>query len=147
MEKHVVAVKTVEERTDLSTGIVYRKRIATCQNVIPHFLRQISVLKVSEVYLEEESWLNMQERIMSMKTQCLTWTQYATLKEESVFRESLENPNWTEFIQKGKVSIKGAGLLNCFLEVFAQTFLNQGVKKGISIMEKLLQEQFGSPFL
>ncbi|XP_042309772.1 PRELI domain-containing protein 2 [Sceloporus undulatus] len=147
MEKHVVAVKTVEEKTDSSTGIIYRKRIATCQNVIPHILRKISILKVSEVYLEEESWLNMQERIMSMKTRCLTWTEYATLKEESVFRESLENPNWTEFIQKGRISIKGAGLLNCFLEVFAQTFLNQGVKRGISIMEKLLQEQFGSPFL
>ncbi|XP_044310263.1 PRELI domain-containing protein 2 [Varanus komodoensis] len=147
LEKNVLAVKTVEEKTDLSTGVIYRRRIATCQNVIPQILRQISVLKVSEVYLEEESWLNTQERIMSMKTRCLTWTEYATLKEESVFRESLENPNWTEFIQKGRVSIKGTGLLNCFLEVFAQTFLNQGVKKSISIMEKLLQEQFGSPFL
>ncbi|XP_062976730.1 PRELI domain-containing protein 2 isoform X1 [Elgaria multicarinata webbii] len=147
MEKHVKAVKTVEEKTDLSTGIIYRKRIATCQNVIPQILRKISVLKVPEVYLEEESWLNMQERIMSMKTRCLTWTEYASLKEESIFRESSENPNWTEFIQKGRISIKGAGLLNCFLEVFAQTFLNQGVKKSISIMEKLLQEQCGSPFL
>ncbi|KAH0629740.1 hypothetical protein JD844_012056 [Phrynosoma platyrhinos] len=94
MEKHVIAVKTVEEKTDSSTGIIYRRRIATCQNVIPHILRKSSILKVSEVYLEEESWLNMQERIMSMKTHCLTWTEYATLKEESVFRESLENPNW-----------------------------------------------------
>uniref|UniRef100_A0A8D2Q3M3 PRELI domain containing 2 n=1 Tax=Varanus komodoensis TaxID=61221 RepID=A0A8D2Q3M3_VARKO len=93
LEKNVLAVKTVEEKTDLSTGVIYRRRIATCQNVIPQILRQISVLKVSEVYLEEESWLNTQERIMSMKTRCLTWTEYATLKEESVFRESLENPN------------------------------------------------------
>ncbi|XP_062976732.1 PRELI domain-containing protein 2 isoform X2 [Elgaria multicarinata webbii] len=138
---------TLGRGKDLSTGIIYRKRIATCQNVIPQILRKISVLKVPEVYLEEESWLNMQERIMSMKTRCLTWTEYASLKEESIFRESSENPNWTEFIQKGRISIKGAGLLNCFLEVFAQTFLNQGVKKSISIMEKLLQEQCGSPFL
>ncbi|XP_048344018.1 PRELI domain-containing protein 2 isoform X2 [Sphaerodactylus townsendi] len=146
MEKHVTAVKTVEEKTDLSTGIIYRRRIATCQNVIPQILRKLSVLKVSDVYLEEESWLNMQERIMSMKTRCLTWSQYASLKEESVFRESLENPNWTEFIQKGNISIKGAGLLNCLLEAFGQTFLNQGAKKGIAIMESLLQELYGSPF-
>ncbi|EMP40906.1 Glutaredoxin domain-containing cysteine-rich protein 2 [Chelonia mydas] len=153
---------------------------------------QVSVLKVSDIYLEEESWLNMQERNMVMKSHCLTWTQYASLSEESVFRESLENPNcsplqanggcgkqrgprdvlaaascsphwpgtvncsqwepqlaepvdaavppcvalsgllglkWTEFIQKGRISITGAGLLNCVLEAFAQTFLNQGVKK------------------
>nr|XP_056720678.1 PRELI domain-containing protein 2 [Euleptes europaea]XP_056720685.1 PRELI domain-containing protein 2 [Euleptes europaea] len=146
MEKHVTAVKTVEEKMDLSTGIIYRRRIATCQNVIPQILRKLSILKVSDVYLEEESWLNMQERIMSMKTRCLTWTQYASLKEESVFRESLENPNWTEFIQKGSISIKGAGLLNCLLEAFARTFLNQGAKKGITIMESLLQELYGSPF-
>lgn len=58
------------------------------------YIWQISILKISEVYLEEESWLNMQERMMSMKSHCLTWTEYATLKEESVFRESSENPNW-----------------------------------------------------
>ncbi|XP_034635354.1 PRELI domain-containing protein 2 [Trachemys scripta elegans] len=146
MEKHVTAIKTLEEKTDLSTGIIYRRRIATCQNVIPGILRKVSVLKVSDIYLEEESWLNMQERNMVMKSHCLTWTQYASLSEESVFRESLENPNWTEFIQKGRISITGAGLLNCVLEAFAQTFLNQGVKKGIRIMETLLQEQCGCPF-
>ncbi|KFP57449.1 PRELI domain-containing protein 2, partial [Cariama cristata] len=160
MEKHVMAVETVEEKTDLSTGIIYRRRIAMCQNVIPEILRksyplrlvmlssdssvsQVSLLKVPNIYLEEESWLNMQKRNMAMKTHCLTWTQYASLSEESVFRESLENPNWTDFTQKGIISVTGAGLLNCVLEAFAQSFLKQGVKKGIKIMETLLQEQCG----
>ncbi|KAM6379913.1 PRELI domain-containing protein 2 isoform 3-T3 [Pluvialis apricaria] len=93
MEKHVTAVETVEEKTDLSTGIIYRRRIATCRNVIPEILRKVSVLKVPDIYLEEESWLNMEKRNMAMKSHCLTWTQYASLSEESVFRESLENPN------------------------------------------------------
>ncbi|KFM12126.1 PRELI domain-containing protein 2, partial [Aptenodytes forsteri] len=149
MEKHVTAVETVEEKTDLSTGIIYRKRIATCQNVIPEILRKVTicreihVLKVPDIYLEEESWLNTQKRNMAMKTHCLTWTQYASLSEESVFRESLENPNWTDFTQKGRISVTGAGLLNCVLEAFAQSFLKQGVKKSIKIMETLLQEQCG----
>ncbi|XP_068265479.1 PRELI domain-containing protein 2 isoform X3 [Nyctibius grandis] len=93
MEKHVTAVETVEEKTDSSTGIIYRRRIAKCQNVIPEILRKVSVLKVPDIYMEEESWLNMQKRNMAMKTHCLTWTQYASLSEESVFRESSENPN------------------------------------------------------
>ncbi|NXL29286.1 PRLD2 protein, partial [Glaucidium brasilianum] len=119
---------------DLSTGIIYRRRIATCRNVIPEILRkssvsQVSVLKVSNIHLEEESWLNMQKRNMAMKTHCLTWTQYASLSEESVFRESLENPDWTDFTQKGRISVMGAGLLNCVLEGFALSFLKQGVKK------------------
>uniref|UniRef100_A0A8B9TD44 PRELI domain containing 2 n=1 Tax=Anas platyrhynchos TaxID=8839 RepID=A0A8B9TD44_ANAPL len=129
MDKHVMAVETVEEKTDLSTGIVYRRRIATCKNVIPEILRKVSALKVPNIHLEEESWLNMQKRNMSMKTHCLTWTQYASLSEESVFRESLENPNWTDFTQKGRISVTGAGLLNRVLEAFAQSFLKQGVKK------------------
>ncbi|NXN38535.1 PRLD2 protein, partial [Rhinoptilus africanus] len=135
MEKHVTAVETVEEKTDLSTGIIYRRRIATCQNVIPEILRKVTifweifVLKVPDIYLEEESWLNMEKRNMAMRSHCLTWTQYASLSEESVFKESLENPNWTDFTQKGRISVTGAGLLNCVLEAFAQSFLKQGVKK------------------
>uniref|UniRef100_A0A8C8A886 PRELI domain containing 2 n=1 Tax=Otus sunia TaxID=257818 RepID=A0A8C8A886_9STRI len=111
MEKHVMVVETVEEKTDLSTGIIYRRRIATCRNVIPEILRKVT------------------KRNMAMKTHCLTWTQYASLSEESVFRESLENPDWTDFTQKGRVSVTGAGLLNCVLEAFARSFLKQGVKK------------------
>ncbi|XP_053320677.1 PRELI domain-containing protein 2 [Spea bombifrons] len=146
LEKHVTDVKTVEEKNDPATGIVYRKRIATCNNVIPSFLRKFSIMKISNVYLEEESWLDMKKRVMTLKTRCLTWAQYASLKEESMYRESTENSNWTEFTQKGFISITGAGLLNCVLETFAQAFLKQGAKKSISIMETILQERCGSPF-
>uniref|UniRef100_A0A9L0T7E2 PRELI domain containing 2 n=1 Tax=Equus caballus TaxID=9796 RepID=A0A9L0T7E2_HORSE len=145
MDKNVISVKIVEEKRDVSTGIIYRKRIAICQNVIPEMLRKVSILKVPSIQLEEESWLNPQERNMAMRSHCLTWTQYASMKEESVFRESTENPNWTEFIQRGRISITGAGFLNYILETFASTFLRQGAQKGIRIMEMLLKEQCGAP--
>ncbi|XP_007473887.1 PRELI domain-containing protein 2 [Monodelphis domestica] len=145
MDKNVIAVRIVEERTDASTGIIYRKRIAICQNVIPEILRKVSILKVPNILLEEESWLNLQERNMTIRSHCLTWTQYASMNEDSVFRESLENPNWTEFIQRGRISITGAGFLNYILETFARTFLKQGAQKGIRIMETLLKEQCGTP--
>ncbi|KAM9106486.1 PRELI domain-containing protein 2 isoform X2 [Balaenoptera ricei] len=145
MDKNVISVKIVEEKKDVSTGIIYRKRIAVCQNVVPEILRKVNILKVPNVQLEEESWFNPQERNMAIRSHCLTWTQYASMKEESVFRESMENPNWTEFIQKGRISITGAGFLNCVLETFASTFLRQGAQKGIRIMEMLLKEQCGAP--
>ncbi|DAA27328.1 TPA: PRELI domain containing 2-like [Bos taurus] len=129
MDKNVISVKIVEERKDVSTGIIYRKRIAVCQNVVPEILRKVNILKVPNIQLEEESWFNPQERNMAIRSHCLTWTQYASMKEESVFRESTENPNWTEFIQKGRISITGAGFLNCVLESFARSFLRQGVQK------------------
>ncbi|XP_075397879.1 PRELI domain-containing protein 2 isoform X2 [Tenrec ecaudatus] len=145
MDKNVISVKTVEEKIDISTGIIYRKRIAVCKNVVPEILRKVSILKIPDVQLEEESWLNLQERSMAIQSHCLTWTQYASMKEESVFRESVENPNWTEFIQRGRISITGAGFLNCILETFASAFLKQGAQKGMRIMETLLQEQCGAP--
>ncbi|KAM5213910.1 PRELI domain-containing protein 2 isoform 3-T4 [Hipposideros larvatus] len=40
MDKNVISVKTVEEKRDVSTGIIYRKRIAICQNVVPEILRK-----------------------------------------------------------------------------------------------------------
>ncbi|XP_003404871.1 PRELI domain-containing protein 2 isoform X5 [Loxodonta africana] len=157
MDKNVLSVKIVEEKRDVSTGIIYRKRIAVCQNVIPEILRKIlsilvvlywkkvSILKIPSIQLEEESWLNPQERSMAIRSHCLTWTQYASMKEESVFRESVENPNWTEFIQRGRISVTGVGFLNYLLETFASTFLKQGAQKGIRIMEMLLKEQCGAP--
>lgn len=147
MDKNVISVKTVEEKKDESTGLIYRKRIAICQNVVPEILRKVSILKVPDIQLEEESWLSLQKRNMAIRSHCLTWTQYASMREESVFRESVENPNWTEFIQTGRISITGAGFLNCILETFASTFLRQGAQKGIRIMEMLLKEQCGSPLV
>ncbi|MBZ3890387.1 DNA polymerase nu [Sciurus carolinensis] len=40
MDKNVISVKIVEEKIVESTGIIYRKRIAICQNVIPEILRK-----------------------------------------------------------------------------------------------------------
>ncbi|XP_077121950.1 PRELI domain-containing protein 2 isoform X1 [Ranitomeya variabilis] len=155
LEKNVTAVTTVEEQIDPGTGIVYRRRIAICNNIIPSFLRktfsyvlvypQWSILKVPNIYLEEESWLDMKARVMNMKTRCLTWVQYSSMIEESVYQESKHNSNWTEFSQKGTIKITGAGYLNCVLEKFAQTFLKQGAKRSIAVMEKILEEKYGSP--
>ncbi|CAI9556708.1 unnamed protein product, partial [Staurois parvus] len=94
LEKHVTAVKTVEEQSDPETGIVYRRRIATCNNVVPSFLQKWGILKVANIYMEEESWLDMKSRVMTLKSRCLTWAQYASMNEESVYRECEENPNW-----------------------------------------------------
>ncbi|XP_043919963.1 PRELI domain-containing protein 2 [Protopterus annectens] len=146
LEQNITAVRTAEENTDLSTGIIYRRRIATCKNVIPAFLRQISSLKTASIYLEEESWLDKRRRTMSIKSRCLTWAKYATLKEESMFKASQENPNWTEFTQCGSISVTGIGLLNSVFEVFAQAFLNQAGRRSIRIMETILQEKWGHPF-
>ncbi|XP_006631860.3 PRELI domain-containing protein 2 [Lepisosteus oculatus] len=146
LEEHVRGIKTVEEKTDQISGIIYRRRIATCNNVIPKFLRKIHVLNVNDIYLEEESWLDLKHRIMNIKSRCLTWAQYATLHEVSVFRESALNPNWTEFCQQGSINVTGVGKLNRLFEVFAKSFFSEGVKKSVRIMETILEQRFGRPY-
>ncbi|XP_042646137.1 PRELI domain-containing protein 2 [Tyto alba] len=75
---------------NLSMVIIYW-RIATCRNVIPEILRKVSVLKVPDIYLEEESWLNMQKRNRAVKTHCLTWTQYVSEQGVCLQREPRES--------------------------------------------------------
>lgn len=147
LEEHVTGIKTVEEKTDNISGIIYRRKIATCNNVIPKFLRKINFLNVNDVHIEEESWLDMKQRILNIKSRCLTWAQYSTFHEVSVFKQSVENPNWTEFHQKGSIVVTGAGKLNRLCEVFAQAFFNKGVKKSVNIMETILEQRCGRPFL
>lgn len=62
-----------------------------------------------------------------------------------VFWEIMENPDWTELVQRGRISITGAGFLYCILETFASSFLRQGTQKGIRMMEMLLKEQCSAP--
>lgn len=44
----------------------------------------------------------------------------------------------TDFTQKGRISVMGAGLLNCVLEAFAQSFLKQGVRKVSNLLLEFL---------
>ncbi|CAH7013547.1 Prelid2 [Phodopus roborovskii] len=128
MDKNVISVKIVEEKKDESTGLIYRKRIAICQNVVPEMLRKVSILKVPDIQLEEESWLSLQKRNMAIRSHCLTWTQYASMREESVFRESVENPNCTRFHTYGL----------CLLHTYFMLFLVM-----YAVLELALVDQAG----
>ncbi|XP_023698170.1 PRELI domain-containing protein 2 isoform X3 [Paramormyrops kingsleyae] len=106
---------------------------------------QLTVMDVDDVFLEEESWLDLKQKTMNIKSRCLTWTQFATLQEVSVFKESPANPNWTEFFQKGSVTVTGVGRLNRLFELFAQSFFSKGVQKSVQVMETILEQKFGHP--
>ncbi|CAO2624436.1 PRELI domain-containing protein 2 [Lemmus lemmus] len=75
---------------------------------------------------------------MTIQSHCLRRTQYTSMMEKSVFWESVENLNWADFLQRGRISTTGARFLNCILETFESTFLCQGAQEGIRIMKMLL---------
>ncbi|XP_032811560.2 PRELI domain-containing protein 2 isoform X2 [Petromyzon marinus] len=144
-EKMVIGIKTVEERQDGLTGVIYRRKIATCANVLPRFLRQLGALQVDNVRLEEESWLDVQRRVLDVQSRCLTWTHLATMHEQATLHPSPRNPTWTEFVQHGTVAVTGLGSLGRLVEMFAHTFLSQGAKRSVRIMDGLLEERYGCP--
>ncbi|KAI1898365.1 hypothetical protein AGOR_G00071570 [Albula goreensis] len=144
LEENVRDIKTVEEKKDI-TGIIYRRRIATCNNVLPGILRKVHLVNVDDVYLEEESWLDRKQKTMNIRSRCLTWTQLATLQEVSTFRESTANPNWTEFWQTGSVTVTGIGRLNRLFELFAHSFFSRAVRKSVNVMDTILEQRYGCP--
>ncbi|KAJ8352454.1 hypothetical protein SKAU_G00239300 [Synaphobranchus kaupii] len=144
LENHIRDIKTVEEKKDIS-GIIYRRRIATCNNVLPNILQKVNLMNVDDVYMEEESWLDGKQKTMNIQSRCLTWSQYATLQEVSIFTESTANPNWTEFRQMGSISVTGVGRLNRLFEIFAQSFFSRGIKKSVQVMEVILEQRYGHP--
>ncbi|XP_060063292.1 PRELI domain-containing protein 2-like [Ylistrum balloti] len=141
-EKYVQKIDTVEQSFDKDSGVNYKKRIATCHNVVPSVLRLISVLNVKEFLLEEKAWQDAKKRSLYLKSRNLTWCKYANMWEESKFGPSPENPNWTQLKQHGVIDIQGLGAFGRVIEMFAEKFLHAGVKRGLGIMEDLLLERY-----
>ncbi|XP_071113142.1 PRELI domain-containing protein 2-like [Haliotis cracherodii] len=146
-EKFVVRVDTVEHRRDVVHGVNYWKRIAVCANVIPGILRTINVLNEQNFLLEEEAWLDFRKPEFRLQSCNITWSKYAHIWEESTFKPSQDNPKWTVLEQHGVVEVKAFGPFGRVLEMFAQRFLQSGVKRGLRIMEELLQERASKAYI
>nr|XP_032811556.1 PRELI domain-containing protein 2 isoform X4 [Petromyzon marinus] len=106
---------------------------------------KLGALQVDNVRLEEESWLDVQRRVLDVQSRCLTWTHLATMHEQATLHPSPRNPTWTEFVQHGTVAVTGLGSLGRLVEMFAHTFLSQGAKRSVRIMDGLLEERYGCP--
>ncbi|XP_064133821.1 PRELI domain-containing protein 2 isoform X3 [Loxodonta africana] len=119
MDKNVLSVKIVEEKRDVSTGIIYRKRIAVCQNVIPEILRKHpggTILEKGEHF--KDTQYPVRRGIMAQSS-----------GKKHGYTESLPYMD-TIRIHEGRVCLPG----KCGKS-----------KLGIRIMEMLLKEQCGAP--
>ncbi|XP_022111174.1 PRELI domain-containing protein 2-like isoform X2 [Acanthaster planci] len=139
-EQNVICMKTVEERIDEEKDVEYKRRIATCRNVLPSIFKKIQLLNEDAVYLEEETWHDRKYKHLIVKSHSLTWNKYADTWEESEFSICPQNSNWTQLKQKGGLRIKGFGILGGMIEMFLHGFANKGGWKAIRIMEELMTE-------
>ncbi|XP_048187185.1 PRELI domain-containing protein 2 isoform X2 [Perognathus longimembris pacificus] len=119
MDKNVVSVNTVEERRDESTGIIYRKRIAICRNVVPEILRKHS----------GDSWLEEGEHSKGTQHPVRRGVVAQSSGEEHGYTESLPHVGSVRVLE-GRVCLPGK---------------HGKSKLGIRIMEMLLKEQCGAP--
>ncbi|XP_064628463.1 PRELI domain-containing protein 2-like isoform X1 [Lineus longissimus] len=144
-DNFVERIDTHEKKVDGLAGLVYRRRIATCTNVVPYLLRKLNLLNEPNIHLEEESWFYHRRRRLELKSRSLTWSHYALLSEESTFEPCETNTKWTVLRQHGMINIHGIGPLGRLIEMFAEGFLHQGVKRGLNNMEQLLHDHHGVP--
>lgn len=69
-----------------------------CQNHFSSILFfQIQILDEKHILLEECSWVDVKKRMLTTKSQNVTWSKYANLWEKSVFTPCADNPKWWEF--------------------------------------------------
>ncbi|XP_005101877.1 PRELI domain-containing protein 2 [Aplysia californica] len=134
-------VETIERKIDWIKGIDYRRRLAFCENVVPHVLRKMKILNEEQVVLEEQAWLDLDSGQMDIKSRNVTWSKYADMFEESRFAKAVDNPHWTQFEQHGYINIRFLGPLGKVLEMFAGKFLHVGAQKALRVMEELLHER------
>ncbi|XP_030843957.1 PRELI domain-containing protein 2-like, partial [Strongylocentrotus purpuratus] len=92
-EQNVIGMKTVEERIDRESGVEYKRRVATCKNILPSIFRKIQLLNEDAVYLEEETWHDRRGKRLTVKSRSLTWNKYADAWEESEYSICPENTN------------------------------------------------------
>ncbi|KAI8784609.1 PRELI domain-containing protein 2 [Biomphalaria glabrata] len=140
-EPNVIKVEIREHKMDHVKGTDYQRRWAYCQNNVPQVLRIISLLDEKEIIFEEEAWLDLHNKSLRVESKNISFSDYAQMWEESTFKPSDENPNWTIFEQHGEITVYHLGLFNRVLEIFAKKFFTQGALKALQIMEEILYER------
>jgi len=137
-DPNVRKVTYVDGVSDPDTKVDYRRRIATCVNVIPYMLRAFSYLNEPDIKLQEETWFDLKNRVFILRSKNITWADYGQMYEESIFKPCDDNPNWTVFIQRGTIDLLGLGVFATPLEVFAKAFMQSGIQRSIGIMDDIM---------
>jgi len=140
-EIYILSVEIAEEYFDPEKEIDYKRRVATCPNVIPYLLRCLPILNSGDIKLQEELWFNSSSRVFQTRSRNLTWSDYGDMVEDSLFRPCTENPQWTVFEQTNAVNCHGVGWLQSPIEMFAKGFMQTGVERTMRVMDKLLAQR------
>ncbi|KAK8393539.1 hypothetical protein O3P69_006703 [Scylla paramamosain] len=139
-DPNILSCNVVECRVQ-DDGRTYTRRVAAVRNVLPQLLRRIKSLQCEQLMVEEECWWDWKSRKLDVKSCNLSASDWITLMENSSYSPYNQNPNWTQFEQKGTITVHGLGTVGCLIEVFSKRFLNAGAQRSIAVTEKLMAEK------
>ncbi|PKS07704.1 hypothetical protein jhhlp_006312 [Lomentospora prolificans] len=99
---HVIAVDTISRNVDEETGILRTERLITCKQSAPEWLKGLmgNSMEISHVY--EASYVNPQDRTVTMVSQNLTWSNLVSVQETVVYKPVCDKK--TSFEQTAKIT-------------------------------------------
>jgi len=136
---HVVAVDTISRSVDEETGILRTERLITCKQSAPDWLKSLmgSSMETSHVY--EASYVNPQERTVTMVSQNLTWSNLVSVQETVVYKPLCDKK--TAFEQTAKITALCGGwqrIKNSIEDTLVNRFM-ENAHKGREGFEMVLE--------
>lgn len=98
---HVIAVDTISQAVDPSTGILRTERLITCKQNAPDWIKSlVGNCETSHVF--ETSYVDPAKKTMTMVASNLTWSNLVSVQETVIYRPF--NGNQTRFEQKAEIT-------------------------------------------
>jgi hypothetical protein len=137
---HVIAVDTLSRTVDPATGILRTERLITCQQSAPKWLQPI--LRGSEQSLVyETSYVDPKNKIVTMCSHNLTWTDILSVRETVIYKPSLTMPSTkTQMVQRAEITALCGGWqrIKNNIEQFSLDRFQQNAARGKEGFEMVL---------
>lgn len=136
--EHVIAVDTISRSVDPSTGILRTERLITCKQSAPEWLKSF-MGNADESYVYEASYIDPGNKVLTMVSQNLTWSNFVSVQEEVSYRPSATGQ--TDFIQSARITALAGGwqrIKNSIEDCLVTRFRENAVK-GREGFERVLE--------
>jgi len=137
---HVVAVDTLNQSVDPSTGILRTERLITCKQNAPRWLMKI-IGGTEESYVREVSEVDPQQQTVTLRSMNLTGSNIISVQETVVYSPDPSSPETrTRFQQDAQITAYGAFSRICgAIEDWSVERFGQNARKGRVGFEAVLE--------
>jgi hypothetical protein len=137
--EHVIAVDTLSRSVDPATGILRTERLITCKQSAPEWMKSIMGNCMDESFVFEASYVDPENKTLTMVSQNLTWSNLVNVQEEVVYKP-LDKMH-TEFVQSARITALCGGwqrIKNSIEDTLVSRFHENSIK-GREGFERVLE--------